>query len=112
MIVVQRDQKTQFDNRSSRPCSSGPVSIAGTAYPFPGESHAHAIRLRALSAPPARVGRKTPRLTSNGEMELELDPAGSGGSSQADKRDLIILTIPRLSCDRQPAPQHTPNTTS
>ena len=52
MIVAQRIQNVRPESRSSRQDSPPSVSIAGTAYPFPGENDAHAILLRAACLEP------------------------------------------------------------
>jgi hypothetical protein len=46
-------------------------------------------------------GRKTERLSSHGEMKLELDTVGSARWSKTNKRDGVILTILRLAGDRR-----------
>ena len=83
----------------------GSMSIAGTAYPFPGESHAHAFRLRALVCTAGAGRPENSRLTPTGKPELQLDVASPAWWSQADKGDRIILPVLRLARDRRTGPQ-------
>src|SRR5437764_944495 len=78
-----------------------PLSIAGTAYPFPGESHAHATSSCVESAPSARAERNPDGLRPIGKSQLQLDVARSGRRSQADERNRILFEILRLARDRR-----------
>ena len=101
MISRPEHQKNQFDSRSIRQVLvwSGVDRWHGIPLPWRKPRSRNPLACFVCTA---GVGRpENPVATPNGELDLELDTAGSGRWSQADKRDRIVLTILRLYRDRR-----------